>query len=42
MIECSSESQFGINREFMKYLKEEFDKNNINIPSELIEIKSKK
>lgn len=41
MIECSSESQFGINREFMKYLKEEFDKENIPTPGDYLEIERK-
>ena len=42
MIECTAEAEFGINREFMKYLKEEYDANNINVPSNYLEIKSKK
>lgn len=39
MIEVTSESQFKINRIFMENLKEEYEKLNINIPPEVIEIK---
>ncbi len=42
MIECSAESEFGVNREFMKYLKEEYDAKKIKVPSNYFEIKSKK
>ena len=42
MIECSAESQFTIKREFMKYLKAEYDKNNINVPGDYFEVKSSK
>ncbi len=42
MIECSAESQFSINRKFMQYLKEEYDKNKIKVPAEYFEIKNSK
>ncbi len=40
MIECSPESQFNINRKFMEYLKEEYDKLKISVPGEYLEIKN--
>ena len=39
MIEVTSESQFKINRVFMEYLKAEYEKLNIKIPPEVIEVK---
>lgn len=42
MIECSAESEFSINREFMKYLKEEYEMNKIDVPSNYFEVKTKK
>ena len=39
IIEVTSESQFKINRIFMEYLKEEYEKLNINLPLEIVEIK---
>lgn len=41
MIEVTSESQFKMNRIFMEYLKEEYEKLNINLPPEIVEIKNK-
>lgn len=41
MIEVISESQFKMNRIFMEYLKEEYEKLNINLPPEIVEIKNK-
>ncbi len=38
-VDCEANNHYGVNRAFMKYLKEEYEKNNINVPSELIEIK---
>ncbi len=38
-IDCKAESHFQINRNFFGYLKEEYDKNNINVPGEYFEIK---
>ena len=40
MIECSPESQFNINRKFMEYLKEEYDKLKVDVPGEYLEIKN--
>ncbi len=41
-IDCLPNNHYGVNRAFMKYLKEEYEKNNINVPSEYLEIKSTK
>ena len=41
LIECDAEHQYEVKREFMKYLKEEYDKIGIDVPSDIIEIKEK-
>ncbi len=41
-IDCKPDSHFQINREFFKYLKEEYDKNNINVPGEYLEVNYQK
>ena len=41
LIECDAEHQYEVNREFMKYLKEEYDHLGILVPSDIIEIKEK-
>ncbi len=41
-IDCKPDSHFAVNRAFMKYLKEEYDKNNIEVPSEFLEVKNTK
>ena len=40
MIECKAEQHYSVSRKFMEYLKEEFDNNNIEVPSEYLEVKS--
>lgn len=42
MITCQSESHFEINRLFMQLLKEEFDKENIIVPGDRLEVKTDK
>lgn len=42
LIECLAESEFMVNRQFMKYLKEEYDLNKINVPGNYFEINTKK
>ncbi len=42
LIECEAEHQYQVNRAFMKYLKEEYDKMGIEVPSDMIEIKGGK
>ena len=41
-IDCKPDSHFQINRDFFGYLKEEYDKNNIKVPGEYLEIKQEK
>lgn len=41
-IDCVSNTQYDINRTFMKLLKEEYDKLGVKVPGELMEIKNKK
>lgn len=41
-IECSANNQYSVNREFMKLLKEEYEKNGIDVPSEYLTIKNDK
>ncbi len=40
-INCKPDSHFGIKREYMKYLKEEYDLNKVEVPAEYLEIKNK-
>lgn len=40
-IDCEPNNHYGVNREFMKLLKTEYEKNNIDVPSEYLEVKSK-
>ncbi len=40
-IDCKADSHFQIKRAFMGYLKKEYDKNNIDVPGEYIEINGK-
>ena len=40
-IDCLSNNHFGVNREFMRLLKEEYDKNGIEVPGEYLEINNK-
>lgn len=41
-IECGANNQYSVNREFMKSLKEEYEKNGIDVPSEYLTIKNDK
>ena len=41
-IDCKPDNHFAANRAFMKYLKEEYEKNNINVPAEYLEVKNVK
>ena len=41
LIECKPDNHFSVNRAFMKYLKEEFDKEGINTPGDYLEIERK-
>ncbi len=41
-IDCKPDNHFAVKRAFMKYLKEEYDNNNINVPSEYLEVKTSK
>lgn len=41
-IDCKPDNHFTVNRAFMGYLKEEYDKNNIDVPSEYLEVKNSK
>lgn len=41
-IECCANNQYSVNREFMKLLKEEYEKNGIDAPSEYLTIKNDK
>ncbi len=41
LIECKPDNHFSVNRAFMKYLKEEFDKENIPTPGDYLEIERK-
>ena len=38
-IDCEANNQFSVNRAFMKKLKEEYEKNNISVPGNYLEIK---
>ena len=40
-INCKADHHFSVNREFMKCLKEEYDKNNIEVPADYLEINKK-
>ncbi len=37
-VNCKANNHYGVNREFMKYLKEEYEKENIKVPSERLEV----
>ena len=41
-MDCLANNHFAVNRAFMKYLKEEYEKNNINVPADYLEIKKEK
>ncbi len=41
LIECDAEHQYQVNRAFAGFLKEEYDKIGIDVPSDIIEIKEK-
>ena len=41
LIECKPDNHFSVNRAFMGYLKEEFDKENIPTPGNYLEIERK-
>ena len=41
-IDCQAYNHFSVKRSFMKYLKEEYDKNKIEIPGDYLEIKNYK
>ncbi len=41
LIECKPDNHFSVNRAFMKYLKEEFDKDGIAVPGDYLEIERK-
>lgn len=38
-IDCLANNQYSVNRKFMAYLKEEYENNKIEVPSELLEVK---
>ncbi len=42
LIDCIPDGHFVVNRKFMGYLKEEFDKNNIKVPGDYIEVNNRK
>lgn len=37
-LDCKANNQYGVNRAFMKYLKEEYEKEKINVPNDRLEI----
>lgn len=41
-IECLPNNHYSVNREFMKFLKEEYEKNKVNVPSDYLEVNLKK